>query len=398
MTEYCRRMLNDDEYDSPEKCRERRRRRIEMRRVAALSAEQETKRLRAEEASTSSSAPDEVAEQLEAAREPVFGIMSVAGRSRYMEDAVSVWTSLCLPEICRRRPVHFFAVYDGHGGPHVAELCRERMHVIVEEELVRLSCTRGVDASGEVSGGSKEEDEDVVEEEEGLWRRAMERSFQRMDEAAMNTCACGSAGYQCGCQPMEVALGGSTAVVVVLTPDHIVVANCGDSRAVLSRSGRAVPLSHDHKPDRSDELERIEAAGGRVIFLNGARVEGILAMSRAIGDKYLKPIVISDPEITFSKREPEDECLIIASDGLWDVLSSELACDVARECLGEGSTSATSAIDPSTIGGPPQVEEERSGALYPSRSTLAAALLTRLALGRKSSDNVSVIVVDLKRS
>lgn len=90
--------------------------------------------------------------------------------------------------------------------------------------------------------------------------------------------------------------------------------------------------------------------------------------------------------------------MIIASDGLWDVLSSELACDVARECLREGSTSATSAIDPSTIGGPPQVEEERSGALYPSRSTLAAALLTRLALGRKSSDNVSVIVVDLKRS
>lgn len=129
----------------------------------------------------------------------------------------------------------------------VAELCREKMHVIVEEELVRLSCTRGVDESGEVSGGSKEEDEDVVEEEEGLWRRAMERSFQRMDEAAMNTCACGSAGYQCGCQPTEVALGGSTAVVVVLTPDHIVVANCGDSRAVLSRGGRAVPLSHDHK-------------------------------------------------------------------------------------------------------------------------------------------------------
>lgn len=277
----------------------------------------------------------------------------------------------------------------------VAELCGKRMHVIVEDELERLRNTRGVAASGD--------ENDVEEEEEGVWRGLMERSFKRMDEAAMNTCACGSVGYECGCQPMEVALGGSTAVVAMLTPDHIVVANCGDSRAVLSRGGRAVPLSHDHKPERSDELERIEAAGGRVIFVNGARVEGILAMSRAIGDRYLKPIVISQPEITFTRREPEDECLIIASDGMWDVLSNELACEVARECLREGSTSSASDLDPGSTstggtGGPPRMEEERAGALYPSRSALAAALLTRLALGRKSSDNVSVIVVDLKRS
>ena len=121
----------------------------------------------------------------------------------------------------------------------VAELCRERMHVIVEEELDRLRNTRGGAASGDENA--------VEEEEEGVWKVVMERSFKRMDEEAMNTCACGSVGYECGCQPMEVALGGSTAVVAMLTPDHIVVANCGDSRAVLSRGGRAVPLSHDHK-------------------------------------------------------------------------------------------------------------------------------------------------------
>lgn len=87
---------------------------------------------------------------------------------------------------------------------------------------------------------------------------------------------------------------------------------------------------------------------------------------------------------------------------MWDVLSNELACEVARECLREGSSSSASDLDPgstsTSTGGPPRMEEERAGALYPSRSALAAALLTRLALGRKSSDNVSVIVVDLKRS
>lgn len=157
MTEVCRRMLSDDEEDSPEKCRERRRRRIEMRRMAAISAAgspppmpsqnlrenpnrtdssgcsaEASKRIRTEEkidfsaAASSSSSGDDVGtsspperEGLEA-REPVFGTMSVAGRSRQMEDAIAVHTSLHRPEITRRRPVHFFAVFDGHGGPHVS--------------------------------------------------------------------------------------------------------------------------------------------------------------------------------------------------------------------------------------------------------------------------------------
>nr|XP_015877991.2 probable protein phosphatase 2C 75 isoform X1 [Ziziphus jujuba var. spinosa] len=420
MTEFNRRMLEGDEEDSPAKCRQRRRRRIEMRRLAALSAassppsdsqglrenseesqsESEEKRIRTAERkyfSTShiSTSANGAEQSVEApAREPVFGMMSVSGRSRDMEDAVTTRTWLCRPAICRRRPVHFFAVYDGHGGPHVAAMCRERMHVFVEEELMSVDCTWDVQSVDGGSGSSSTEGDELDEVEEERWRRVMKRSFERMDQVALSTCACGTMGCNCGRHPIEVALGGSTAVVAVLTPDHIVVANCGDSRAVLCRGGRALPLSNDHKPDRSDELKRIEAAGGRVIFLNGARVEGILAMSRAIGDKYLKPVVISEPDITFTKREPDDECLILASDGLWDVLSSDLACGVASECLREGNRSA-SAID---LNAGPQMEDEGAGALYPSRSALAAALLTRLALGRKSSDNVSVIVVDLKRS
>lgn len=385
MTEFYRRMLNDDGDDSPEKCRERRRRRIEMRRLASGGSSQPidplTSKEKAGESSSSTSTEGkrvvETVCEIPVA-EPVFGSMSVSGRSREMEDAISVRINFFQPEVNRRRPVHLFGVFDGHGGAHVAALCRERMHVLIEEELARVDSTR---VSSESGGGGAEWEE--------MWRGVMKRSYERMDEVAMGTCACGSEWFKCGCHPMQMALGGSTAVVAVLSPEHIIVANCGDSRAVLSRGGRAIPLSVDHKPDRSDELARIEAAGGRVIFLNGARVEGILAMSRAIGDKYLKPVVIAEPEITFTKREPEDECLILASDGLWDVLSSDLACQVARECLREKNPPAKAR---------PQIEEEGAGALYPSRSMLAAALLTRLALGRRSADNISVIVVDLKRS
>lgn len=126
----------------------------------------------------------------------------------------------------------------------VAALCREKMHVLVREEFSRVVGTRQETESG--GGGSSTADE-VKVEEEAVWRRVMRRSFERMDEVALSTCACGSVGGQCGCHPMEVALGGSTAVVAVLTPDHIIVANCGDSRAVLCRGGRAIPLSNDHK-------------------------------------------------------------------------------------------------------------------------------------------------------
>ncbi|KAL2540678.1 PPM-type phosphatase domain-containing protein [Abeliophyllum distichum] len=138
----------------------------------------------------------------------------------------------------------------------------------------------------------------------------------------------GETTYNCRCElqtPQSDAVG-STAVVAVVTPDKIIVSNCGDSRAVLCRNGVAIPLS----PDRPDELNRIEESGGRVIFWDGARVLGVLAMSRAIGDGYLKPFVISEPEVTITDRTAEDECLILASDGLWDVVSNETACGVAR--------------------------------------------------------------------
>ncbi|KAJ6942338.1 LOW QUALITY PROTEIN: hypothetical protein NC652_008224 [Populus alba x Populus x berolinensis] len=93
---------------------------------------------------------------------------------------------------------------------------------------------------------------------------------------------------------------------------------------------RTMALSVDHKPNREDEYARIEASGGKVIQWNGHRVFGVLAMSRSIGDRYLKPCIIPDPEVMFLPRAKDDECLILASDGLWDVITNEEACEVAR--------------------------------------------------------------------
>ncbi|KAG1371737.1 Protein phosphatase 2C 3 [Cocos nucifera] len=299
------------------------------------------------------------ARSFESDRCPRYGVTSVCGRRRDMEDAVSV-----RPDFLRRfsgtwNRCHFFGVFDGHGCSHVAASCKDLMHELVAEEVERVR--PGPPPSAEE------------------WREVMERSFSRMDAAVARWGgAPQNASCRCEMQTPKCDHVGSTAVVAVVGTNHIVVANCGDSRAVLSRNGVPIPLSSDHKPDRPDELERIQAAGGRVIYWDGARVLGVLAMSRAIGDSYLKPYVTSDPEVTVTEREEGDECLILASDGLWDVVTNKMACDIARKCLSappaEGGSGSNKACSD------------------------AAMLLTKLALARQSADNVSVLVIDLRRN
>nr|BAI39596.1 protein phosphatase 2C AHG3 homolog [Solanum lycopersicum] len=281
---------------------------------------------------------------------PKFGMTSVCGRRRDMEDTVSIYPSFLQDKHEKSSILHFFGLYDGHGCSHAAMKCKDRMHEIVKNE---------VESAGEAT-----------------WKEMMIQSFSKMDKEVVEYSK-GAGGTQtadcrCELQTPQCDAVGSTDVVAVLTPNKIVVSNCGDSRAVLCRNGVPIPLSTDHKPDRPDELNRIEEAGGRVIYWDGARVLGVLAMSRAIGDSYLKPYVTSEPEVTITERTVEDECLILASDGLWDVVSNETACGVARMCLRSGHNSDHACTD-------------------------ASILLTRLALARHSSDNVSVVVVDLKR-
>lgn len=97
------------------------------------------------------------------------------------------------------------------------------------------------------------------------------------------------------------------------------------------------------------------------------------------GDYYLKPFVISKPDVTVTDRVAKDEFLILASDGLWDVVSNESACRIVRQCL----NGRTAKMFPDAVGG--------------STATEAAALLTKLAILRGSEDNISVVVVQLKQ-
>lgn len=170
--------------------------------------------------------------------------------------------------------------------------------------------------------------------------------------------------------PIEEEDSGTTAVVVIVTPLWIVCSNAGDSRAVSSKFGnRAVPLSYDHKPDDEEEERRIRAAGG---FVAGGRVEGDLAVSRGFGDYRFKEMntvlagstdqsntaetydqkeanrtmmhaedqkVSPIPDVIVQSRSQEqDEFIIVACDGIWDVQTNAECVQTVAGIFNEGES------------------------------------------------------------
>jgi serine/threonine protein phosphatase PrpC len=157
--------------------------------------------------------------------------------------------------------------------------------------------------------------------------------------------------------------GGTAAAGIYLIDDHFFAVNCGDTRIVIGIQDGVSILTLDHKPNLPEELQRIENKGGFVISLGVARVQGILAMSRAIGDRSLKPYIIAEPRITEGYLGRENDFVVIACDGVWDVLSPDIVIAIVR--------AATDA-------------------------QAAAENIKTTAIDSGSTDNVTVIVLDLK--
>ncbi|CAL8131340.1 unnamed protein product [Prunus armeniaca] len=220
---------------------------------------------------------------------PLWGSVSICGRRPEMEDAIAAVPRFInipikmlignqlyngMSQSLTHLTSHFFGIYDGHGGPQVANYCSERLHLALAEEL-------GV-IKDDLSDGT------VGESQQVQWEKAFTNCFQRVDDeiegkVSGNIIKSDGNASEASFEPIATETVGSTAVVALVCSSHIIVANCGDSRAVLCRGKQAIALSVDHKPNREDEYARIEAAGGKVIQWNGHRVFGVLAMSRSIG-------------------------------------------------------------------------------------------------------------------
>lgn len=194
----------------------------------------------------------------------------------------------------------YFAVYDGHGDASIAQYAGKHLHKFIT-------------ARPEYNLGNIEE--------------AMKQGFLDLDREMLTEIVHGR------------KVAGSTAVVVLIKDRTLYCANVGDSRAIASVNGQLQVLSEDHKPNNENELRRIKAGGGWV-KLN--RVNGNLALSRALGDYVFKrncrvspqkQIVTAYPDVEIKHLTDDWEFIVIACDGIWDVMSNEEVIQFCRERL-----------------------------------------------------------------
>ena len=213
-----------------------------------------------------------------------------------------------------------FGVFDGHGGREVAKFVQNHF----TKNLVNSAAYRRKD-----------------------YKLALENTFLKMDRLLLTEKGKqelrtymeeenrDQIGYQEYLKQVESA-AGCTATVVLVTPMELYCANAGDSRSVMCEKGYAVDLSKDHKPDLPEERNRIHKAGGEVLE---GRVNGMLALSRAIGDFDYKPItppkdaqphwflnnhmVTSFPDVVVKPFHKDVEFMVLACDGIWDCKTSD---------------------------------------------------------------------------
>ncbi|XP_025831199.1 protein phosphatase 1G-like [Agrilus planipennis] len=139
---------------------------------------------------------------------------------------------------------------------------------------------------------------------------------------------------------------GCTAVVALLRENQLFVANAGDSRCIVCRSGKAVEMSFDHKPEDQPEEERIKKAGGKVTA--DGRVNGGLNLSRALGDHAYKQnkelsdreqMITALPDIkTLTINPGQDEFMVLACDGIWNSMTNQEVVDFIRSRIEKGET------------------------------------------------------------
>ncbi|KAE8880352.1 hypothetical protein PF005_g16338 [Phytophthora fragariae] len=269
-----------------------------------------------------------------------FGVHADMGARKHMEDAHTIIQDLCIESLSRlgMHPQSYFAVYDGHGGEEASAFLGDVLHhnIIDAFYMKKTELKTLLNTSHE--------------ERQSMITKRLIDAFEATDEEFLNE--------------SERPQAGSTATTVLVAGKFMFVSNVGDSRTVLSRGGKAERLSNDHKPSRPDEAQRIRDTGGFVIH---GRIMGELAVSRAFGDVPFKtfdlpelakeeedsgkprsdydsqelpvnpndilkgPLVIPTPEITITELTDDCEFVMLASDGLYDVLKDQEAVDFMRQ-------------------------------------------------------------------
>ncbi|KAK7324732.1 hypothetical protein VNO77_28533 [Canavalia gladiata] len=254
-------------------------------------------------------------------------IFTQQGRKGINQDAMIVWEDFMSEDVT------FCGVFDGHG-PHghlVARKVRDALPIKL------LSCLHSSDKAcfkGNMKPESGEYEKDLSAEDKlnSMWREAFMKAYKAMDKELRS-----HPNLDCFCS-------GSTAVTIVKQGSNLFMGNIGDSRAIMGSKDSndsmvAIQLTVDLKPDLPREAERIKRCKGRVFALQDEpEVPRVwlpfddapgLAMARAFGDFCLKEYgVISIPEFSHLLLTDKDHFIVLASDGVWDVLSNEEVVEI----------------------------------------------------------------------
>ncbi|KAA0148372.1 hypothetical protein FNF27_03414 [Cafeteria roenbergensis] len=254
------------------------------------------------------------------------------GRRKTQEDRLVV-----CPKMLGREDVSLFCVFDGTVGDHAAAFCHDKFPGIL---VKRPSFAAAVEA---MDGG------DVAATKTKL-AAALQEAFAQTDAELIESCKADKV----------LDYVSSTGVVAVLMGKVLSIAHVGDSRVAVGHmvdgSLRGGNMTIDHKPDKPAELRRIEAAGGSLTYLHGGKpfIRGgdftarqargdrpmQLNYSRAFGGKDLKPYGLScQPSISHVDVTASEKMVILASDGLWDVISADSAVGAAQAAASSGAAS-----------------------------------------------------------
>ncbi|KAG9099225.1 Protein phosphatase 2C 1 [Ceratobasidium sp. UAMH 11750] len=241
------------------------------------------------------------------------GIAHDRGQRRTMEDAYSF-----VVDFAGVRGQGYFAIFDGHAGKHAAEWCGHNFH---QKFLSMLS----------------EFDEPVPD--------IFNRTFHAVDKELSEMAAQGTTHSGCTVVTAFLRLEDSDGKPVkesnAQTRRVLYTANVGDARGVLCRAGKAVRLTYDHKGSDKQEAKRIVDAGG---FVLNNRVNGVLAVTRSLGDSAMKEFVVGSPYTTETELSDDDEFIILACDGLWDVVDDQAAVDIVRKSAPSSAQDAAKAL------------------------------------------------------
>ncbi|KAJ3561923.1 hypothetical protein NPX13_g8759 [Xylaria arbuscula] len=243
----------------------------------------------------------------------------------------------------------YFAIFDGHAGTFAADWCGKKLHLVLEDIIRRNPNAPIPELLDQTFTSVDTQLEKLPLKNSGCtaaiavlrWEDRVPSSSSATGSQAIASAAAVASKNADASKPKDskseddgntIAIPESTHARLKGTATRqrvLYTANVGDARIILCRAGKALRLSYDHKGSDENEGKRIANAGG--LILNN-RVNGVLAVTRALGDSYMKDLVTGHPYTTETVIQPElDEFIIIACDGLWDVCSDQEAVDLIRD-------------------------------------------------------------------